>query len=188
MTLSNGCPMANRTTTLTAGRRGPILLQDIALLDDLTHFDRERIAPRIVHAKGAGVHGFFECTHDISQYCKAKIFSEVGKKTPMFTRFSLVKAEPGHPDVMRDLRGFAMKFYTEEGNWDLVGNNTPIFFTRDPMMFSQFIRTQKPHPVTSLRESNPQWDFWSLREESIHQVMWLFGPRGTPMGYRHMNG
>uniref|UniRef100_A0AC35FPX9 Catalase core domain-containing protein n=1 Tax=Panagrolaimus sp. PS1159 TaxID=55785 RepID=A0AC35FPX9_9BILA len=186
--LTNGCPLSSRTTSLTAGPKGPLLLQDHALLDDLTHFDRERIPPRVVHAKGVGVHGHFECTHDISKYTRAKLFGEVGKKTEMFVRFSLVKAEPGHPDIMRDLRGFAMKFYTEEGNWDLVANNTPIFFVRDPMLFSQFIRTQKPHPRTSLREANPQWDFWSLREESIHQVMWLFGPRGTPYGYRHMNG
>jgi len=188
LSLSNGCPMSNRTASLTVGPKGPLLLGDIPLLDDLTHFDRERIPPRVVHAKGTGVHGYFELTHDMSKYTCAKMFCDVGKKTPMFVRFSLVKAEPGHPDVMRDLRGFAMKFYTEEGNWDLVANNTPIFFVRDPIMFSQFIRTQKPHPRTNLRESNPQWDFWSLREESIHQVMWLFGPRGTPAGYRHLNG
>uniref|UniRef100_A0A914Q6B2 Catalase core domain-containing protein n=1 Tax=Panagrolaimus davidi TaxID=227884 RepID=A0A914Q6B2_9BILA len=163
-------------------------MQDIALFDDLGHFDRERIPPRVVHATGAGAYGYFEVTHDITQYCKASIFSEIGKKTPMFARWSLVKSEKGDSDVMRDLRGFAMKFYTDEGNWDLDANNTPIFFVRDPMLFTQFIRTQKHHPRTHTRESNPQWDFWSLRDESVHQVMWLFGDRGTPDGYRHMNG
>ncbi|XP_076063680.1 catalase isoform X2 [Oratosquilla oratoria] len=154
----------------------------------MAHFDRERIPERVVHAKGAGAFGYFEVTHDITEYTKAKIFSEVGKRTPMAVRFSTVGGESGSADTARDPRGFAMKFYTEDGNWDLVGNNTPIFFIRDPILFPSFIHTQKRNPATHLKDPDMFWDFISLRPETIHQVSFLFSDRGTPNGYRHMNG
>merc|ERR1712179_271026 len=167
---------------------GPILLQDHVFLDEMSHFDRERIPERVVHAKGAGAFGSFEVTHDISKYCKAKIFEKVGKKTPIAIRFSTVGGEKGSADTARDPRGFAMKFYTEEGNWDLVGNNTPIFFIRDPMHFPSFIHTQKRNPVTNLKDADMFWDFITLRPETCHLVSFLFSDRGTPDGYRFMNG
>ena len=188
ITTSNGAPIGNKSTVLTVGPRGPMLMQDVVYMDEMAHFDRERIPERVVHAKGGGAHGYFEVTHDISKYSKAAIFSEIGKRTPMFIRFSTVGGENGSADTARDPRGFAMKFYTEEGNWDLVGNNTPIFFIRDPILFPNFIHTQKRHPQTHLKDPNMIWDFWTLRPESIHQVMFLFSDRGTPDGYRHMNG
>jgi len=188
MTTSFGAPMSTRTAVLTAGPRGPMLMQDVLYLDEMAHFDRERIPERVVHAKGAGAHGYFEVTHDITKYTKACIFSSIGKKTPMFLRFSTVGGEKGSADTARDPRGFAMKFYTEEGNWDLVGNNTPIFFIRDPILFPTFIHTQKRHPATNLKDPNMIWDFMSLRPESMHQFMFLFADRGIPDGYRFMNG
>lgn len=163
-------------------------MQDVVYMDEMAHFDRERIPERVVHAKGAGAHGYFEVTNDISKYCKAAIFNQIGKRTPLFIRFSSVGGERGSADTVRDPRGFAIKFYTEEGNWDLVGNNTPIFFIRDPFLFPNFIHTQKRNPVTHLKDPEMMWDFWSLRPESLHQVMFLFSDRGIPDGYRHMNG
>ncbi|CAL1265604.1 unnamed protein product, partial [Larinioides sclopetarius] len=168
--------------------RGPILLQDTVYIDEISHFDRERIPERVVHAKGAGAFGFFEVTHDITQYTRAKVFSEVGKRTPIAVRFSFVSGESGSADSSRDPRGFAIKFYTEEGNWDLVGNNTPVFFIRDPILFPVFIHSQKRNPVTHLKDADMFWDFLSLRPESTHQVSILFSDRGIPFGYRFMNG
>ncbi|XP_043511204.1 catalase isoform X1 [Frieseomelitta varia] len=184
----NGAPIAEKKASLTVGPRGPILLQDFVYLDEITHFNRERIPERVVHAKGAGAFGYFEVTHDITRYCKAKVFSSIGKRTPIAVRFSTVGGESGSPDTARDPRGFAVKFYTEEGIWDLVGNNTPIFFIKDPLFFPSFIHTQKRNPVTHLKDADMFWDFFSLRPESTHQVMFLFSDRGIPDGYRHMNG
>ncbi|XP_067013712.2 catalase [Anabrus simplex] len=188
ITTGNGAPIDDRANSLTAGKNGPILLQDFHLIDELAHFDRERIPERVVHAKGAGAFGYFEVTHDISKYCKASVFSKVGKKTPVAVRFSTVGGESGSADTVRDPRGFAVKFYTEDGVWDLVGNNTPIFFIRDPILFPVFIHTQKRNPATHLKDADMFWDFISLRPESTHQVMFLFSDRGIPDGYRHMNG
>jgi len=188
LTLSNGCPVATKTAVKTVGPRGPMVLHDTMFLDELAHFDRERIPERVVHAKGAGAHGYLEITHDITKYCKAKVFEQVGKKTPLFIRFSTVGGESGSADTARDPRGFAVKFYTEEGNWDLVGNNTPIFFIRDPILFPSFIHTQKRNPATHCKDPDMFWDFLTQRPESIHQVMFLFSDRGTPDGFRHMNG
>lgn len=177
------------TASLTSGSRGAIALKDFVLIDHLAAFDRERIPERVVHAKGAGAFGYFEVTSsEITKYCKAKLFSEVGKKTPLAARFSTVGGESGSADTARDPRGFAVKFYTEDGNWDLVGNNTPIFFIRDPMLFPSFIHTQKRNPATHCKDPNAMWDFISLRPETVHQVSFLFSDRGTPDGYRHMNG
>lgn len=184
----NGEPIANKNDSLTAGKYGPTLLQDNVYLDEISHFDRERIPERVVHAKGAGAFGYFEVTHDITKYTKAKLFSHVLKRTPIAVRFSQVGGESGSADTVRDPRGFAIKFYTEEGIWDLVGNNTPIFFIKDPLLFPSFIHTQKRNPVTHLRDSDMFWDFLSLRPESTHQVMFLFSDRGIPDGYRHMHG
>ncbi len=174
--------------TMTAGSFGPALLQDVHLVEKLGHFDRERIPERVVHAKGAGAYGYFEVTHDVTKYSKAKFLSEVGKRTEVFARFSTVGGEKGSADTERDPRGFAVKFYTEDGNYDLVGNNTPVFFIRDPLKFPDFIHTQKRNPQTNLKDPDMFWDFLSLTPESIHQVTILFSDRGTPMGYRHMNG
>ncbi len=187
MTTADGAPIA-RQHALTAGPRGPVLMQDVALLEQMQHFNRERIPERIVHAKGSGAYGTFTVTHDITQYTKADLFSEIGKKTELFLRFSTVAGEKGAADAERDVRGFAIKFYTKEGNWDLVGNNTPVFFIRDPLKFAQFIHTQKRDPRTNLRDNNMQWDFWSLCPESLHQVTILFSDRGRPASYRNMNG
>jgi len=188
LTTNAGAPVADNQNTMTAGKRGPALLQDVWLLEKLSHFDREVIPERRMHAKGSGAYGTFTVTHDITRCTKAKLFSKVGKKTDMFARFSLVAAERGGADAERDLRGFAMKFYTEEGNWDLVGNNTPVFFIRDPLKFPDFIHTQKRHPATNCKDANMFWDFLSLTPESIHQVTILFSDRGTPATYRNMNG
>lgn len=177
-----------KTASLTVGERGPILLQDVNFLDEMGHFDRERIPERVEHAKGAGAFGYFEVTHDITKYTGAKLFDKVGKRTPIAMRFSQVAGEKGSADTVRDPRGFAMKFYTEEGIWDLVGNNTPIFFIRDPILFPSFIHTQKRNPQTNLKDANMYWDFLSLRPESTHQVMFLFSDRGIPDGYRFMHG
>jgi len=188
LTNSIGAPIFDNQTSMTAGQRGPIVLEDFNLIDKLAHFDRERIPERVVHAKGAGAHGEFEVTNDITKYCKAKFLNKIGKKTPVFVRFSTVGGEKGSADTARDPRGFAVKFYTEEGNWDMVGNNTPVFFIRDPMKFPDFIHTQKRHPQTNLKDANMVWDFFSLVPESVHQVTILFSNRGTPDGFRHMNG
>ncbi|RUS77618.1 hypothetical protein EGW08_014618 [Elysia chlorotica] len=188
LTTGTGAPVGNKNASLTVGPRGPILLQDFVFTDEMAHFNRERIPERVVHAKGSGAFGYFEVTHDITKYCKAKVFEQVGKKTPLAIRFSTVGGEKGSADTARDPRGFAMKFYTEEGNWDLVGNNTPIFFIRDPILFPSFIHTQKRNPVTNLKDPDMFWDFISLRPETTHQVSFLFSDRGTPDGYRHMNG
>jgi catalase len=188
LTTSSGAPIGNKLAIQTVGPRGPALLQDVVFLDEMGHFDRERIPERVVHAKGAGAHGYFEVTHDITYYCKAKVFEHIGKRTPVFIRFSTVGGELGSADTARDPRGFAVKFYTEDGNWDLVGNNTPIFFIRDPMFFPNFIHTQKRNPTTHLKDPDMFWDFLTLRPETTHQVMFLFSDRGTPDGFRHMNG
>ncbi|VDI25066.1 catalase, partial [Mytilus galloprovincialis] len=188
LTTGTGAPVGTKTATMTVGPRGPVLLQDFVFTDEMAHFNRERIPERVVHAKGAGAFGYFECTHDISKYCKAKPFEFVGKKTPLGVRFSTVGGESGSADSARDPRGFAVKMYTEDGNWDLVGNNTPIFFIRDPMLFPSFIHTQKRNPETHLKDPDMFWDFITLRPETTHQVSFLFSDRGTPDGYRRMNG
>jgi len=188
LTTSHGKPVGNDMNTMTAGDRGPALMQDIHLLDKLAHFDHERIPERVVHAKGAGAHGFFEVTNDVTEYTKARFLSKVGKKTEVFARFSTVGGEKGSADSARDPRGFAVKFYTEEGNYDFVGNNTPVFFIRDPLKFPDFIHTQKRHPATNCKDPDMFWDFLSLTPESIHQVTVLFSDRGTPKSFRHMNG
>jgi len=188
MTNSNGAPIDDNENSVTAGPYGPILISDFNLIDKLSDFNRERIPERVVHAKGAGAHGVFTVTKDITEYCRASLFSSVGKQTPVLVRFSTVGGESGSADTARDPRGFAVKFYTDEGNWDLVGNNTPIFFIRDPIKFPDFIHTQKRDPRTHLKDHNNFWDFLSLTPESVHQVTYLFSDRGTPDGFRHMNG
>jgi catalase len=188
LTTAFGIPVANDLNSVTAGERGPVLMQDVHLLEKLAHFDRERIPERVVHAKGAGAYGYFEVTADVTKYTKAKFLSAVGKKTDVFVRFSTVGGEKGSPDAARDPRGFAIKFYTEDGNYDLVGNNTPVFFIRDPLKFPDFIHTQKKKPRTNLPDPDMFWDFLSLTPESIHQVTILFSDRGTPASYRQMNG
>lgn len=188
LTTSFGKPVDNDLNTETAGKKGPALIQDIHLIDKLAHFDRERIPERVVHAKGAGAYGYFEVTDDITRYTRAKFLSQVGKRTEVFARFSTVGGEKGSADSERDPRGFAVKFYTEEGNYDFVGNNTPVFFIRDPLKFPDFIHTQKRHPAKNTKDPDMFWDFLSLTPESIHQVTVLFSDRGTPKNYRHMNG
>ena len=188
MTTSAGSPIADNQNSLTAGPRGPVLMQDWPLLEKLAHQNRERIPERVVHAKGWGAHGTFTVTHDITRYTRASIFGQVGKQTPMIARFSTVAGEAGAADAERDVRGFALKFYTDEGNWDLVGNNTPVFFIRDPLKFPDFIHTQKRHPRTNLRSPTAMWDFWSLSPESLHQVTILMSDRGLPTDVRHING
>ncbi len=188
LTTGFGMPVDNDLNSVTAGPKGPILMQDIHLLDKLSHFDRERIPERVVHAKGAGAHGYFEVTHDVTKYTRARFLSEVGKKTEVFARFSTVGGEKGSADSERDPRGFALKFYTEEGNYDMVGNNTPVFFIRDTLKFPDFIHTQKRNPATNLKDADMFWDFLSLTPESIHQVTILFSDRGTPSSFRNMNG
>lgn len=188
LTTASGRPYFENEDSLTVGARGPILLQDYYLHEKLAHFNRERIPERVVHAKGTGAFGTFKVTHDITKYTKAKIFSEIGNECRVFVRFSTVGGEKGSADTERDPRGFAVKFYTEEGNWDLVGNNTPVFFIKDPKKFPDFVHTQKRDPKTNLKNPTMMWDFWSLNPESLHQVMILFSDRGTPNGYRFMNG
>ena len=188
LTTGFGKPVDDDQNSVTAGPRGPVLMQDVHLLEKLGHFDRERIPERVVHAKGAGAYGYFEVTEDVTKYTRAAFLSEVGKRTDVFVRFSTVGGEKGSADTERDPRGFAIKFYTEEGNYDMTGNNTPVFFIRDPLKFSDFIHTQKRNPQTNLKDPDMFWDFLSLTPESIHQVTILFSDRGTPDGYRHMNG
>lgn len=188
LTTSAGAPVADNQNAATAGARGPVLMQDYQLLEKLAHQNRERIPERTVHAKGWGAYGTLTVTHDITRYSRAGLFSKVGGKTEMLARFSTVAGEAGAADAERDVRGFALKFYTEEGNWDLVGNNTPVFFIRDPYKFPDFIHTQKRHPKTNLRSATAMWDFWSLSPESLHQVTILMSDRGLPVGVRHING
>ncbi len=188
LTTSAGNPIADNQNSITAGERGPLLLQDYQLIEKLAHQNRERIPERTVHAKGWGAYGHLTITQDITKYSKAKIFENIGKKTPLIARFSTVAGELGAADAERDVRGFAIKFYTEEGNWDMVGNNTPVFFIRDPYKFPDFIHTQKRHPKTNLRSATAMWDFWSLLPESLHQITILFSDRGLPQTVRHMNG
>ena len=187
-TTSAGAPIADNQNTLTAGPRGPVFLQDYQLIEKLAHQNRERIPERVVHAKGWGAFGTLRITNDLSRHTRAKLFSEVGKETPLLIRFSTVAGELGAADAERDVRGFAVKFYTEEGNWDLVGNNTPVFFIRDPLKFPDFIRTQKRHPRTHLRSPAAMWDFWSLSPESLHQITILMSDRGLPVAPMYMNG
>ncbi|RKZ96898.1 MAG: catalase [Gammaproteobacteria bacterium] len=188
LTMSNGCPVSDNQNVLTAGSRGPMLLQDIWFLEKLAHFDREVIPERRMHAKGSGAYGIFTVTHDISQYTKARLFSEVGKKTEVFARFSTVAGERGAADAERDIRGFSVKFYTEEGNWDMVGNNTPVFFMKDPLKFPDLNHAVKRDPRTNMRSAQNNWDFWTMLPEALHQVTILMSDRGNPRTYRHMNG
>jgi catalase len=188
LTTDSGAPYFEHQDSQTVGPRGPVLLQDFILQENLAHFVRERIPERIVHAKGSGAYGKFTVTHDISKYTKAKLFSKVGNECRMFARFSTVGGEKGSADTERDPRGFALKFYTEDGNWDLVGNNTPVFFIKDAKKFPDFIHTQKRIPKTNLKSATMKWDFWSFNPESLHQVLILMSDRGTPYGYRHMHG
>ncbi len=188
LTTTAGAPVADNQNSMTAGPRGPVLLQDYQLIEKLAHQNRERIPERVVHAKGWGAYGSLKITNDISSYSRAALFSEVGRETPLLIRFSTVAGELGAADAERDVRGFAIKFYTEEGNWDLVGNNTPVFFVRDPLKFPDFIHTQKRHPKTNLRSPNAMWDFWSLSPESLHQVTILMSDRGLPVAPMYMNG
>ena len=188
LTSVSGRPIAENQNVKTVGKRGPMLLEDFWFLEKLAHFDREVIPERRMHAKGSGAFGTFTVTHDITKYTKAKIFSEIGKKTDMFVRFSTVAGERGAADAERDIRGFAMKFYTEEGNWDLAGNNTPVFFLKDPYKFPDLNKAVKRDPKTNLRSPNHNWDFWTLLPEALHQVTITMSDRGIPKSFRHMNG
>jgi catalase len=188
LTTANGSPVADNTNSISAGERGPLTLQNPWLIEKLAHFDREVIPERRMHAKGSGAFGTFTVTDDITQYTKAKIFSQVGKKTECFVRFSTVAGERGAADAERDIRGFAMKFYTEDGNWDLVGNNTPVFFLRDPLRFPDLNHAVKRDPKTNLRSAQSNWDFWSSLPEALHQVTITMSDRGIPYSYRHMHG
>ena len=187
MTTTAGNPISDNQNSLTAGARGPVLMQDYQLIEKLAHQNRERIPERVVHANGSGAFGELEITEDISKYTKAKVLQK-GETTKMLLRFSTVAGEKGAADAERDVRGYALKFYTREGNWDLVGNNTPVFFIRDAYKFPDFIHTQKRHPQTNLRSNTAAWDFWSLSPESLHQVTILMSDRGIPKSYRHVNG
>jgi catalase len=188
LTTRNGAPVVDNQNSMTAGPRGPMLLQDVWFLEKLAHFDREVIPERRMHAKGSGAFGHFTVTHDITGYTKAKIFSQIGKKTDLFVRFSTVAGERGAADAERDIRGFAVKFYTEEGNWDLVGNNTPVFFLRDPLKFPDLNHAVKRDPRTNLRSALNNWDFWTSLPEALHQVTVVMSDRGIPASYRHMHG
>jgi catalase len=188
LTTTAGNPVADNQNSLSAGPRGPLLMQDYQLLEKLAHQNRERIPERTVHAKGSGAYGTLTMTQDITRFSKAGVFAKIGKKTECFLRFSTVAGERGAADAERDPRGFAMKYYTDEGNWDLVGNNTPVFFVRDALKFPDFIHSQKRHPKTNVRSNTAKWDFWSLSPESLHQVTILMSDRGLPKGFRHMNG
>ncbi|MBT4497873.1 MAG: catalase [Gemmatimonadetes bacterium] len=187
LTNNAGAPVADNQNVMTAGPRGPMLLQDAWFLEKLAHFDREVIPERRMHAKGSGAYGSFTVTHDITRYTRAKIFSEVGKKTDLFVRFSTVAGERGAADAERDIRGVAIKFYTEEGNWDLVGNNTPVFFLKDPIKFPDLNHAVKRDPRTNLRSAHNNWDFWSSLPEALHQITITMSDRGIPYSYRHMN-
>lgn len=188
LTSVTGAPVADNQNSMTAGPRGPMLLQDVWYLEKMAHFDREVIPERRMHAKGSGAFGTFTVTKDITKYTKAAMFSKVGKKTEMFARFSTVAGERGAADAERDIRGFALKFYTEEGNWDLVGNNTPVFFLRDPLKFPDLNHAIKRDPRTNLRSAKNNWDFWSSLPEALHQVTITMSDRGIPASFRHMHG
>lgn len=188
LTTAGGAPVPDNQNVMTAGPRGPMLLQDVWLLEKLAHFDREVIPERRMHAKGSAAYGSFTVTHDITKYTRAKIFSKIGKKTDLFTRFSTVAGERGAADAERDIRGFSVKFYTEEGNWDLVGNNTPVFFLRDPLKFPDLNHAVKRDPRTNMRSAKNNWDFWTLLPEALHQVTIVMSDRGIPASYRHMHG
>jgi catalase len=188
LTNATGAPVVDNVNIETAGARGPALLQDIWLIEKIAQFDREVIPERRMHAKGAGAFGTFTVTHDITRYSKAKIFSEIGKVTPMFARFSTVAGERGAADAERDIRGFALKFYTDEGNWDVVGNNTPVFYLRDPLRFSDLNHAVKRDPRTGMRSADNQWDFLTLLPEALHQVTIDMSDRGMPRSFRHMHG
>ena len=188
LTNASGIPVATDDTSKTAGPRGPVLMEDYQLFQKMAHFNRERIPERVVHAVGAGAYGKFRVTNDLSDLTSAKLFAKNGNECGVFARFSTVAKSKGGPDINRDVRGFALKFYTEEGNWDMVGNNTPVFFVRDPYRFMDFIRSQKEHPQQHWRQDAMWWDFWSHTPESLHQVMILMSDRGVPKGFRHMNG
>ncbi len=188
LTTNGGAPVADNQNVLTAGSRGPMLMQDVWFLEKLAHFDREVIPERRMHAKGSGAYGTFTVTHDITQYTKANIFSAIGKKTELFSRFSTVAGERGAADAERDIRGFALKFYTEEGNWDLVGNNTPVFFLRDPLKFPDLNHAVKRDPRTNMRSAKNNWDFWTSLPEALHQITITMSERGIPVSYRHMHG
>jgi catalase len=188
LTTESGAPVADNQNSQTAGQAGPVLLQDAHLIEKLARFDRERIPERVVHAKGSGAYGHFEVTKDVTKWTRAKFLAKVGKKTEVFARFSTVAGERGSADTVRDPRGFALKFYTEDGNYDLVGNDTPIFFIRDPLKFPDFIHSQKRDPHTNMQDPNNAWDFFSHSPEATHQFTWLFGDRGIPASYRHMDG
>lgn len=188
LTTTGGAPVADNQNSISAGPRGPLLMQDYQLLEKLAHQNRERIPERVVHAKGSGAYGTLTVTQDVTRFTKAAFLSEVGKQTPILMRFSTVAGERGAADAERDVRGFSIKAYTEQGNWDMVGNNTPVFFIRDPLKFPDFIHTQKRHPVTNLRSPTAMWDYWSLSPEALHQVTTLFSDRGLPQGYRFMHG
>ncbi|GAA2880582.1 catalase [Streptosporangium fragile] len=186
-TTDAGIPAPSDEHSQSVGPNGPLLLQDHYLIQKMAHFNRERVPERVVHAKGGGAHGILQITEDVSQYTKASLFTK-GRETPLFLRFSSVAGELGSPDTQRDPRGFAIKFYTDQGNYDIVGNNTPIFFIRDPQKFSDFIHSQKRRADNNLRDHNMQWDFWTLSPESAHQVTFLMTDRGTPASWRHMHG
>lgn len=188
LTSVSGAPVANNQDSLTAGVRGPMLLQDVWFLEKLAHFDREVIPERRMHAKGSGAFGEFVVTHDISKYSKAALFSDIGKKTEVFARFSTVAGERGAADAERDIRGFAVRFYTEQGNWDLVGNNTPVFFFRDPLKFPDLNHAVKRDPRTNMRCPVNNWDFWTGLPEALHQITIVMGDRGIPANYRQMHG
>jgi catalase len=188
LTTAFGAPVDDNQNIKTAGKRGPALLENVWLIEKMAHFDREVIPERRMHAKGAGAFGTFTVTHDVTKYTKAKIFSEVGKVTPMFARFSTVAGERGAADAERDIRGFALKFYTEEGNWDLVGNNTPVFFLRDPLKFPDLNHAIKRDPRTGMRSADSNWDFWTNLPEALHQVTVVMSDRGIPRSFRHMHG
>lgn len=188
LTTSVGAPVPDNQNVMTAGPRGPMLLQDVWFLEKLAHFDREVIPERRMHAKGSGAYGTFTVTHDITKYTKASVFAQVGKQTDLFVRFSTVAGERGAADAERDIRGFAIKFYTDQGNWDLVGNNTPVFFLRDPLKFPDLNHAVKRDPRTNLRSELNNWDFWTSLPEALHQVTVVMSDRGIPATYRHMHG
>ena len=188
LTTAAGAPVVDNQNSMSAGPRGPLLLQDVWLLEKLAHFDREVIPERRMHAKGSGAYGTFTVTHDITKYTRAKIFSAIGKKTDLFARFTTVAGERGAADAERDIRGFAVKFYTEEGNWDMVGNNTPVFFLRDPLKFPDLNHAVKRDPRTNMRSARNNWDFWTSLPEALHQVTIVMSDRGIPASYRHMHG
>ncbi len=188
LTTSTGAPVVDNQNVFTAGARGPMTLQNIWFMEKLAHFDREVIPERRMHAKGSGAYGTFTVTHDVTKYTRAKLFSTIGKKTDLFCRFSTVAGERGAADAERDIRGFALKFYTEEGNWDMVGNNTPIFFLRDPLKFPDLNHAVKRDPRTNMRSAKNNWDFWTLLPEALHQVTVVMSDRGIPATYRHMHG